>query len=60
MRANAQVTILIPASIDRASPYVHSRQPKTMYLKPNLTLAPQSDPKTNPKPCPNPDHIAKP
>ena len=41
-----------------ASPYVHLRQPKTLYLNPNLTHAPQSDPKPNPKPYPNPNHIA--
>ena len=42
----------------RASPYVHLRQPKTLYLNPNLTLAPQSEPKPNPKPYPNLNHIA--
>ena len=42
----------------RASTYVHLRQPKTLYLNPNLILAPQSDPKPNPKPYPNPNHIA--
>ena len=26
----------------RASPYVHLRQPKTLYLNRNLTLAPQT------------------
>ena len=42
----------------RASPYVHLRQHKTLYLNPNLALglAQQSDPKPNPKPYPN--HIA--
>ena len=38
----------------RASPYVHLRPPKTLYLNPNLTLDLQSDPKPNPKPNPNP------
>ena len=42
----------------RASSYVHLRQPKTLYLNPNLTLAPQSDLKHNHKPYPNPNHIA--
>ena len=34
----------------RASPYVHLRQRKTLYLNPNLTLAQQSDPNTRPIP----------
>ena len=42
----------------RASPYVHLRPPKTLYLNPNLTLDLQSDPKHNPKPNPNLTPIA--
>ena len=45
----------IPGLIGRASPYVHLRQPKTLYLNPNLTLDPQPDPKPNHKPYPNPN-----
>ena len=39
--------------VGRTSPYVHSRQPKTLYLNPTLTLVLQSDLKPNPKPYPN-------
>ena len=49
--------LLVGNNVGLASPYVHLRQPKTLYLNPNLTLAPQSDPKPNPKPYHNPNHI---
>ena len=44
--------------IGRASPYVHLRQPKTLYLNPTLTLALQSNHKPNSKPYPDHNHFA--